>query len=332
MNSLRIVIVTPALADANNGNWRTAQRWSRMLSTGYRVRLATTWDGGDDDAMIALHARRSASSVAAWKRRRPDAPLVVALTGTDLYGIDLDGEVDDDDAGARRAIDAADRLVVLNAIGARVLPPALRPRVDVVLQSCAARRPLPKSSRTLTLLTVGHLRAEKSPETLFGAVRALTGRPRLRFDHLGAALDADLGAEATALAAECPRYRWLGARPHADARARIQRAHVLVHPSRMEGGAHVVIEAIRSGTAVVASRIDGNVGLLGDDYAGYFPVGDADALAALIARLDDDPAMLSLLERQCAALDPLFEPAREAAALHALVAASFRSASARARQ
>ena len=34
-----VVIVTPALADANNGNWQTARRWARMLASAYRVQL-----------------------------------------------------------------------------------------------------------------------------------------------------------------------------------------------------------------------------------------------------------------------------------------------------
>ena len=78
---------------------------------------------------------------------------------------------------------------------------------------------------------------------------------------------------------DCPRYRWLGALSQAAARRAIARARALVHMSRMEGGANVVIEAVRSGVPVLASRIDGNVGLLGADYDGYFPVGDAAALA-----------------------------------------------------
>jgi glycosyltransferase involved in cell wall biosynthesis len=137
---------------------------------------------------------------------------------------------------------------------------------------------------------------------------------------VGAALDPVLGARAAALSAAQPSYRWLGARAHAEARRRIQAAHVLVHPSRLEGGAHVVIEAIRSGTPVLASRIDGNLGLLGSEYAGCFDVGDDAALAALLARARDDPAMLVHLQHQVAQRAPLFAPEVECATLHRLVA------------
>ena len=308
--------MTPALADANNGNWQTAQRWAGMLSGAYRVRLASSWHAGDEALMIALHARRSAASIAAWHAQRAGRPLMLVLTGTDLYR-DIAT-----DADAQRSLHSADRLVVLNQLGAQPLPPALRSKARVVLQSCSARQPAIKPKSHLRALMVGHLRDEKSPRTYFDAARHLHDvhqRHDIRLDHIGAALDPTLGAEAAALMLSCPHYRWLGALPHGATRRRIQAAQVLVHPSRMEGGANVVIEAIRSGTAVLASRIDGNVGLLGDDYAGYFPLGDAGALATLLRRVRDEPAMLIDLQAQCAARAPLFEPARERDTLHALV-------------
>jgi putative glycosyltransferase (TIGR04348 family) len=310
-----LVILTPALADANNGNWQTARRWSRMLSDACRVRLATAWGGGDEAVMIALHARRSAASVARWRQLKPHAPLLVVLTGTDLY---RDIAVD---ASAQASLRWADRLVVLNERGAAALPEALRAKASVVLQSCPARRTLPKPARLLRALMVGHLREEKAPETFFAAARLLAARRDIALDHIGAALDPELGAQAGALMAECPRYRWLGARSHAETRRRIQAAHVLVHPSRMEGGAHVVIEAVRSGTPVLASRIDGNVGLLGEDYEGFFAVGDAAELATGLQRLRDEPAMLARLQWQCAERAARFDPALESAALHELLAA-----------
>lgn len=308
------MIVTPALADANNGNWQTARRWARMLAGAYRVALVDRWAGSGAELMIALHARRSAGSIAAWRAARPDGPLLVVLTGTDLYR-DIDADPD-----ARRSLDAADALVALNALGPARLAPVHRAKCRIVLQSCSARRPLAKSPRQLRALMVGHLRAEKDPDTYLEAVRRLAGRPDILLDHVGGALDPAIGARAAALAASLPTYRWLGARPHAEVRRRVQAAHVLVHASRMEGGAHVVIEAVRSGTPVIGSRIDGNAGLLGEDYGGWFPVGDAGALAAMLVRARDDPAWLAALRTQCDARAPDFSPDAEAASLRAIVA------------
>lgn len=313
--------MTPALAQANNGNWQTASRWARLLSPAYRVRVCSAAAGhqaavdGDEGLMIALHARRSAAAVQAWRAARPQRPLIVVLTGTDLYR-DIHH-----DAAARRSLSLADGLVVLNECGAQALPAEFRAKCRVVLQSCTARRTLPRTGRHLRALMVGHLRDEKDPQTYFAAARLLGGRPDIRLDHIGEALDPELGAAASSLAAAWPHYRWLGGLPHAAARGHIQRAHVLVHASRMEGGAHVVIESVRSGTPVLASRIDGNVGLLGADYAGYFEAGDAAGLAALLERARGDAAMLPALQRQAAARAPLFTPEAERAALQALLAA-----------
>jgi putative glycosyltransferase (TIGR04348 family) len=239
--------------------------------------------------------------------------LVVALTGTDLYR-DIAS-----DPSAQASLHCADRLIVLNQFGARALPEGLRFKACVVLQSCAARQSRVKTERHLRALMVGHLRPEKAPRTYFDAARLLAGRPDIRLDHVGAALDPALGVQASSLMVECPGYRWLGALTHADTRKRIQAAHVLVHPSRIEGGAHVVIEAVRSGTPVLASRIDGNAGLLGERYDGYFAVDDSAALATLLRRLRDEPALRLHLQQQCGERAALFDPARESAALHALI-------------
>ena len=312
-----IAIVTPALANANNGNWQTARRWARMLSAVYRTQIMTHWMGQPADLMIALHARRSADSIVAWSRQPVKAPLALVLTGTDLYR-DIAS-----DEQARTSLQLADRLVVLQELGPRMLPAALRHKSQVIFQSTGARRTLPKTSLRLRALMVGHLRSEKSPETLFKAARILAERDDIVLDHIGAPLDPALAAEARATMADCPRYRWLGALAHSQTLKRIQRAHVLVHASRMEGGAHVVLEAVRSGTPVLASRIDGNVGMLGAQYGGYFRWGNAAQLAAMLVQCRDNQdvsgGLLERLGAQCAQRAPLFDPASESAALRRLV-------------
>ena len=236
-----IVLITPALAASNNGNWQTARRWSRLLAVDYQVQVAGAWPdagpataaGVDPNLMIALHARRSAASVLAWRTRHPTRPLVLVLTGTDLYR-DIQT-----DPIAQRSLQLADRLVVLNELGAAALPAEHQAKTTVCLQSSPTRRTLPKTGRHLRALMVGHLRDEKSPRTYFEAARRLAARPDILLDHIGGDLDPALGAEAQTLTDGQPNYRWLGALPHAATRARIQAAHVLVHASQMEGGAHV---------------------------------------------------------------------------------------------
>ena len=326
----RVVIVSPALADANNGNWQTAQRWASFLPKDrFQVRIVTAWPDAlalqlaahpaarQDEVMLALHARRSAASIAAWAARKQGAQgLAVVLTGTDLYR-----DIAQDEA-AQTSLALAQCLVVLQAKGVAALPAAMRPKARVIFQSSTAMAPVakPAPSAQLRAVMVGHLRAEKSPATLFEAARLLANMPQLFIDHIGQALDPALGEQAEATAAACPNYRWLGSQPHKATRRHIQRAHVLVHTSAMEGGAHVIMEAVQSGTPVLASRVDGNVGMLGEDYAGYFAHGDAAALAALLARCkNENPeapgALLPQLQAQCAARAALFAPDAERAAL-----------------
>ncbi len=318
MKKPSLCIVTPALADANNGNWQTARRWARMLSGHYRVRVAKAWAQGDEgDVLLALHARRSAPSVAAWAKAHPERPLVLALTGTDLYR-DIGT-----DADAQRSLALAHRLVALQAQGPLALPEALRGKCRVVFQSGTRRQTLAKTTTHLRAVMVGHLRDEKWPQTLFEAARLLSPDEGIHIDHIGAALDPTLGEAAQATARDCPHYRWLGGLPPAATRTRIQRAHVLVHTSRMEGGAHVLLEAVLCGTPVLASRIDGNVGMLGTDYGGYFPAGDAVALVQALrdcrAGLGEPGGRLDALHSQCELRVPLFDPRTEQANLLAVL-------------
>ena len=285
-----------------------------MLAADYEVRLVQAWDGAPADVMLALHARRSAASIAAWAAQAPRRPLAVVLTGTDLY---RDVAVD---AAAQRSLAWADRLVVLHEGAPDDVPAEHRAKCIVCFQSTGARRARTKTDRHLRALMVGHLREEKDPQTYFSAARKLLHRDDILLDHIGAPLDAALGRRAKALMRELPHYRWLGALPHEAVLRRIQRAHVLVHPSAMEGGAHVVMEAVRCGTPVLASQISGNVGMLGADYRGYFAPGDASGLAIALQRLRSDATMLQALRSQCDLRAPLFDPARERATLRRLMA------------
>ena len=309
----RVAIVTPYLAAANNGNWHTAARWARHLAAGHRVRIEQSWSGGDADLLLALHARRSAESIQKFAAAHPDRPLVVVLTGTDLYrDLAIDRE-------ARRSLQLATRLIVLNELGPRRLPREVRHKSDVILQSArqlsAGRRP----QRHLAIAVVGHLRNEKNPQLVWAMLRKLPADLRLMIRHVGAPIDAALGREAARVAAHDSRYRWLGEQRRARARQIVRSSHLLLHPSNMEGGAQAVIEAITSHTAVIASGIDGNAGLLGTEYPGLFTENDVEAAAALILRCAHQPSFLQRLQRQCEHRAPLFTPEHERAHLRRLV-------------
>ncbi len=307
-----IAIVTPYLAAANNGNWRTAHRWQTLLQDNFKTIVQNAWPlqpPRQVDAMIALHARRSADSVRLFRAQHPGKPLIVALTGTDLYGdLKVNAEV-------QASIAIADALVVLQEDAIPHIPREYRHKTHVIHQSARPLRPAKKIKGRLDCVVVGHLRREKDPETIFRLAELIPDDFPLRILHIGAPLDDKLAARASALSASNSHYLWAGPLQHGLARAAIKRAHVLIHPSIMEGGANVIVEAISSGTPVIASRMSGNVGMLGHDYPGYFPVGDVAALWSLLSRCVTEGNMLSRLNTACAARAKLFLPETERASL-----------------
>lgn len=309
-----LVLVSPALAQANNGNWHTARRWAQCLSGRFHVHLLPRWDEAaaqpPADAMIALHARRSAASIQAWAKRNPGKPLILVLTGTDLYR-DIHS-----DADARRSLALATHLVVLQEAGVQDLPAALRMKTRVIYQSARVLKPAAKPEWPFRAVMVGHLREEKDPLTWLRAAQRLAtdraGRPNpVVFDQIGDALTPELAQAAHAAEKSIPGYRWLGGLPPASTRQHIKRAHVLVNSSLMEGGAQVILQAVQCGTPVLASHVRGNIGMLGAGYAGYFPAGDDTALAALLQQCAADRDFLALLESQCRQRAHLFDPAEE---------------------
>ena len=324
---VNILIVTPAKPGSRHGNRNTATRWARQLrNAGHLVEIVVDADEATlaHDVMIALHARRSAASIALWKSK-PDRPLILALTGTDLYR-DIRT-----DASAQHSMQLADAMIVLQAEGLNELEPVLRAKTRVIHQSVhPVKRQAPPSTYCLVTV-IGHLRDEKDPLRAAYALKYLTGDTRIRVVQLGAAMDPALGDEARALmqaetrssnagsANTAARYRWLGELSHGDAMRWLARSHAMVISSQMEGGAHVVSEAIACGVPVIASDIPGNVGLLGRGYRGYFPVGDERALAALLERLARDRRFMLTLQGDVIKRRHLVDAGAERDALDALV-------------
>lgn len=320
-----IGLVTPAPPRSRTGNRVTAIRWARILrALGHRVTIAQAYDGAPHDVLIALHARRSAESVARFRRRRPGRPIVVALTGTDLYGgIRTDPR-------ARRSLALATRLILLQPLGIRELPKAARSKARVVYQSVRVPRGARAASnrgdtrarlrrhstrgpsrRTFQVCVLGHLRPVKDPLRAARAARLLPAASRVRVVHAGAALDRAMRAAALAEQRANPRYRWLGELPRGRALRLLARSRLLVLSSVMEGGANVLSEAVALSVPVLASKIPGSVGILGPGYPGYYRTGGTRALAALLRRAEEDARFYAALRRWCERLRPLFEPARE---------------------
>lgn len=305
---MNITLITPAPPGSRKGNRITAHRWASLLrSLGHRVAIRVEYRNERSDLLIALHARRSADAVQAFHHLHPEKPIVLALTGTDLY------EDIHTDASARQSLELASRLVVLQPLAIAELPPHLHDKARVIYQSAEAARidNSPAASKRFEVCVLGHLRPVKDPFRTALASRLLPPSSRVQVLHIGAALSPEMAEQARAEAANNPRYRWLGDLPRGRALRALARSRLLVLTSKLEGGANVISEAVVAGVPILASHIPGSIGLLGPDYPGYFPVGKTRALADLLHCTETDASFYKSLTAWCRRLRPLFRPARE---------------------
>ena len=279
------------------------------------MEITQEYDRQPCDVLVALHARRSHEAVARFREAAPGKPIIVALTGTDLYQ-DLPESKE-----AQTSLDWADRVVLLQEEGLRELRPEIRTKSRVIYQSVVLTRRAAEAANeptrfqpqsTFDVCVVGHLRDVKDPFRTAEASRLLPPTSRIRVIHVGGAMDEESAERATREAEENPRYRWLGERPRWQVFLRLAQCQVFALTSKLEGGANALGEAIVAGAPALASRIDGSVGLLGSDYPGFFSVGATKDLAALMDRCERDQAFLLELRRRTLERAPLFDPAREA--------------------
>ena len=285
----------------------TALRWAKILkSLGHRVAVEQEYRGQRCDLAIALHARRSFPSIERFSSQHPNLPLILALTGTDLYG-DIHN-----DPEARTSLEMAARLVVLQPMGVSELPEHLHHKARVIFQSAEKApgelRPL---KGVFEACVLGHLRPVKDPLRAAKAARLLPRSSGLRVTHVGSALSEQVEEQARAEAASNPRYRWLGELPRWKALRLLARSRLLVLTSHMEGGANVLSEAIAASVPILCSSISSSIGVLGSNYEGFFSVGDTNGLAELLLRAETDVEFYGKLQASCRKLQPLVEPARE---------------------
>ncbi len=312
---MRIALITPYGREHKNGNWHTAARWARFLrEAGHTVRVQVEWDGRPADLMLALHARRSFASIQAFAGKFPSRPLLLALTGTDLYR-DIH-----EDSDAQQALEWAHRIIVLQDHGPDELAAHLAAKTRVVYQSSPDAVRTPERPNLFEVLVIGHLREEKDPFRAALATSYLPKHSQIQVTHFGSALSEDMAETAELAQNKLPRWIWAGKVSHNAVLKSLARAHLMVISSVMEGGANVICEALAADVPVLASHMPGNIGMLGENYPGYFPVGDERQLAKLMVKAEDDPDFYSDLLKHGRQRRSLMRPEQEASRLRQVVA------------
>jgi len=305
MPSAKVIIVTPAPPGSRAGNRNTAVRWAKIVrGLGYRATVQTQWENECCDLLVALHARKSHDALSAYRMACPDRPAVLALTGTDIYR-DIR-----QDRNAAASLEMATRLIVLQEEALDELTPRQRSKTHVIHQSVITSLEPDPPKRKFRVCVLGHLREEKDPFRTAKALRLLQDL-RLEVVQAGKSLSDRMTREAIRRMREDTRYKWVGELPHWAAMRLLSRSQAMVISSRLEGGAHIVSEAIAIGIPVIASDIPGNRGLLGERYPGYFPVGDHVSLAERLQQLMDEPKYFGRLAAAVRRRDFLIDPLRE---------------------
>ncbi len=304
---MHIVLITPAPPNSLSGNRCTALRWANIFKKlGHSVNVVVEYKGEPADLMLALHAWRSAKSIALFHAMHPNKPLIVALTGTDVYRF-----IYSDKDVTMRSIELADHLVGLHALIANTVPKEYKNKVEVIYQSAEPINKRNLAKQCFNVCVSGHLRAEKDSLRPALAAKLLPSDSNIQIHHYGKAHTQNWADDAKAEMTINSRFHWHGEVSHDLMNAAFNESHLMVLPSRMEGGATVISEAVMANMPIIASNIEGSVGLLGEDYPGYYPVEDEQALSNLLYRAETDNAFYQSLVSACKARQHLFTQQRE---------------------
>jgi len=263
---------------------------------------------------VVFNAYKNRQAVRDARKNGTARRIVICLTGTDLY-LDLQK-----DPGAQDVLYLADQLVVLQPMGISALPRAVRSKTMVIFQSAVAPEiEVSREEESFDVCCIAHLRTVKDPLLAACAARLLPPDSRVRILHVGKALSAGYERAAAREVTENLRFIWLGALTGERTAEVLLGSRLMVMSSLLEGGANVVSEAVVSGIPVIGTDIPCMRGLLGNDYPGLFPVGDAHRLAELLHRAEVDGRYYHELVARCRRESYKFAPERERESLKVLV-------------
>ncbi len=322
---MKIAIFSALDRDSRSGNWITASRWQKLLrSKGHHVSIVHNNDAAIQsftDVFIGLHARRSSQALIQFRKRHPLGSTIVALTGTDIYR-DLAPTRTQHPARAVRALNECDHIIALQPLMAKRLNRHWRSKSSTVMMDVLpqTKRRTRKNDSSLNVCVIGHMRHEKDPLRAAMAVRTLPAGVQIKVSQAGRALTESFEKRSILEQRRNENWEWIGSVPWKQAQRMMQTSDVLVNSSRYEGAPNVLFEAMSWQLPVIATKIDGHVGILGADYPAYFQVGDTKALKNLLMRCHDDKAFYQRLVARVKSLTQKYSPGTELKSLLSAIA------------
>ena len=201
-------------------------------------------------------------------------------------------------------------LVLLQSHGIDQVPPLYRNKSTIIYQSIeklSVDSKRSKSDSEFRVVLISNIRSVKDPLIASHACRLISPASKLKITHVGYCLDEELGLELTQENKSNIRYEWVGGLSKLEAMTILSESHVLLITSQHEGAGRVVGEAIQLGVPIISTNNLGVTGILGDDYEGYYPVGDAKALSDILTKAEEDKEFLAQLNVHCQNRSSLFD-------------------------
>ena len=308
---MKISIVTPtagpSFQSSITGNEITAVRWKKIFKKlGHDAVLLRSYKNEPSDVLVALHGRKSSGSIFRFALAFPGKPIILALTGTDIYE---DGPCH---PAVAKSISFARHVITLQPNALKLLDTDTQKKTTTIYQSAEKNSGFTaKSAEYFQVCLVAHLRPVKDPLRAAEASELLPVSSKIKILHAGEARDIEARKQASLHSRKKGRYLWLGPLSHGETRSLIASSHLLLLTSKSEGGANVLSEALALDTPIISTRINGVEGLLGAEYPGYFPTGETKALADLLVHIENDTNFYRKLQGACRKEARLVAPARE---------------------
>lgn len=300
---MKFLILFPDNKKAVTGNLCSALQYQIILQDlGHRVELANRYIEQDAEVLIAINADKNNSDIRKFNSDNPQSKIILILSGTDIYP--------EPSAKAIDSMEVGNVLVLLQSHGIDQVPPLYRNKSTIIYQSIeklSVDSERSKSDSEFRVVLISNIRSVKDPLIASRACRLISPASKLKITHIGYCLDEELGSELTQENKSNIRYEWVGGLSKLEAMTILSESHVLLITSQHEGAGRVVGEAIQLGVPIISTNNLGVTGILGDDYEGYYPVGDAKALSDILTKAEEDKEFLAQLNVHCQNRSSLFD-------------------------